>query len=269
MSEGAPLAGKVALVTGAARRRGIGRGIAIVLARAGADVAVNDVAAAEEGQERVRELQAMGRRGVFVESDVRSPQAVRAMFDRVEETLGPVDVFVNNAGVCVWQDMVDVDQSAFDHIMGVNLKGAMFACREAASRMVRRERGGSIVIISSVHAQMPFPTMSIYGATKSGLRALSDNLALELAPHGITVNHVGPGWVDSDINNASPDLQTDEDRARTIAAIPLHRPADPEEIGQAVRYLVSDAGRYVTGAYIRVDGGFVVGKYVVPAGVRS
>ncbi len=261
MTQETPLAGRVALVTGAARRRGIGRGIALVLARSGADVAVNDVAEDEQGAERVREVEALGRRAVFVNADVRDPEAVRRMFDTAEEALGPVEVFVNNAGVCVWQNVREVDREAFDLIMGVNLAGALLCCREAAQRMVRRGRGGRIVIISSVHAQMPFPRMAVYGATKNALRALSDHLALELAPHGITVNHVGPGWVDSDINLASPDLRTQADRQRTLDAIPLHRPAEPEDIGAAVSFLASDAAAYVTGAFLRVDGGFVVGKY--------
>lgn len=256
------LAGNVALVTGAARERGIGRGIALVLARAGADVAVNDVAEPGQGAERIREIEALGRRSIFVPADIRDGEQVHWMFDEVEERLGPVDIFVNNAGVCVWQSVADVDRASYELMVGVNLRGALLCSREAAWRMISRRRGGRIVFISSVHAQMPFPKMSVYGATKMGLRALTDHLALELAPYGITVNHVGPGWVDSDINLASPDLKTDEDRRRTLDAIPLHRPADPEEIGEAVRYLVSDAASYVTGAYLRVDGGLVVGKYV-------
>jgi NAD(P)-dependent dehydrogenase (short-subunit alcohol dehydrogenase family) len=127
--------------------------------------------------------------------------------------------------------------------------------------MIAASRPGAIVVTSSVHVQMPFPSMSVYGATKSGLRAMVDVAAIELAPHAITVNHIGPGWVTSAINDDSPALQTPEDVEATLALIPAGRPADPRELGRAVVYLASDDGRYVTGEYLRIDGGFVVGKH--------
>ena len=108
---------------------------------------------------------------------------------------------------------------------------------------------------------MAFPAMSIYGGTKQGLRALVEHMAIELAPHGITANHIGPGWVRSFINDASPALQTEADIEATLQLIPAARPAEPVEMGRAVCYLASDDGAYVTGEFLRVDGGFVVGKY--------
>jgi glucose 1-dehydrogenase len=116
-------------------------------------------------------------------------------------------------------------------------------------------------VTSSVHVQMPFPAMSVYGATKAGLKGMVETMAIELAEHGITVNHVGPGWVRSFINDASPSLQTDEEVRTTLTLIPAGRPADPRELGRAVVYLASSDGDYVSGEFLRVDGGFVVGKY--------
>ena len=128
--------------------------------------------------------------------------------------------------------------------------------------MVAAGRGGRIILTSSVHSQMGFPTMSVYGATKSGMRALCESMAIELAPHGIRVNHIGPGWVLSQLNDPSPALASEEITKANLATIPIEgRAADPHELGRAVVYLASSDGDYVTGAYLRVDGGFVVGKY--------
>ena len=127
--------------------------------------------------------------------------------------------------------------------------------------MVEHGSGGRIVFTSSVHVQMGFPTMAVYGATKQGLRGLAETMALELGAHGITVNHIGPGWVKSALNDSSPGLQTPEDELATLALIPLPRPSEASEQGRAVVYLCSSDGDYVTGEYLRVDGGFVVGKY--------
>jgi NAD(P)-dependent dehydrogenase (short-subunit alcohol dehydrogenase family) len=145
--------------------------------------------------------------------------------------------------------------------VGVNLTGAFHVCQAGAQAMITGGRGGRIVITSSVHVQMPFAGMAVYGATKAGLKGLVETMAIELAPHRITVNHIGPGWVRSFINDRSPALQTDEEIAQTLALIPAGRPADPREIGRATVYLAGDDGAYVSGAYLRIDGGFVVGKY--------
>jgi NAD(P)-dependent dehydrogenase (short-subunit alcohol dehydrogenase family) len=248
-------------VTGAARERGIGRGIVECLAEEGCDVAVNDVGADDEGRELVEQVQALGRRAVFVRADVSDRAAVDAMVERVEDELGPLDVVCSNAGVAAWQNVVDVTDADFDHVVAVNLTGAFNVCQSGARAMVARRRPGRIVVTSSVHVQMPFAAMSVYGATKAGLKGMVETLAIELAEHGITVNHIGPGWVRSFINDASPSLQTDEEVRATLALIPAGRPAEPREMGRAVVYLASRDGDYVTGEFLRVDGGFVVGKY--------
>lgn len=255
------LTGRVALVTGAARERGIGRGVALALARDGADVAVNDIAeVADEGEALVAEIRSLGRRALFVAADVSEREEVDAMVERVEDELGPLDILCSNAGVADWQPVVDLSPELFRRVVGVNLTGAFHVCQAAARRMVTRRRG-RIVITSSVHVQMPFTQMAVYGSTKQGLRALVDHMAVELGPHGVLVNHLGPGWVKSYLNDRSPSLQTADDEAATLALIPTGRPGTPQEMGEAVRYLVSDEAGYVTGAYLRVDGGFVVGAF--------
>lgn len=262
MSTDALLDGRVAIVTGSARERGIGRGIVLALAGHGADVVVNDVAGDVGGDERVREVEELGRRAAFIRADVSAPEEVERLVAETVERFGRLDLFVANAGVQTWQKLADVTPEWWERITGVNLHGTFFGCRAAAAQMRRQGEGGRIVCISSVHAVMPFPEMGVYGATKQALGLLVGVMAREWAKDRITVNHVGPGWVDTDINNPSPDLQTDASRRETMRRIPLeHRPADPREIGEAVAYLASEQARYVTGAYLRVDGGIVIGKY--------
>jgi NAD(P)-dependent dehydrogenase (short-subunit alcohol dehydrogenase family) len=251
------LDGQVALVTGAAHERGIGRGIVRELAGEGATVAVVDVAHEEMGEELAAEIG-----GRFYRADVSDRGEVDELVERVERELGALDVVASNAGVADWQAFTETTDESFDRIVGVNLTGAFNVGQAAARAMVRSGRPGRIVFTSSVHVQMPFPTMSVYGATKQGVRALAETMAVELGRHGITVNHIGPGWVKSQLNDSSPGLRTKEDEEATLDLIPIRRPSEPIEQGRAVVYLCSSPdGDYVTGEYLQVDGGFVVGKY--------
>jgi glucose 1-dehydrogenase len=255
------LAGKVALVTGAARERGIGQGIALALAEEGCDVVVNDVAAEDEGEDLVERIRAGGRRALFHRADVSDRGQVDEMVEAVVRELGRLDVVCSNAGAAFWEDVVHVEEKSFRTQVNVNLTGAFNVCQGGARALVRQGEGGQIVVTSSVHVQMPFPAMSVYGGTKQALRALVEHMAIELAPHRIRVNHIGPGWVRSAINDPSPALQTEEDVEATLRAVPLGRAADPADLGRAVCYLASEDAAYVTGAFLRVDGGFTVGKY--------
>ena len=248
-------------MTGAARERGIGHGIAQCLAEEGCDVAINDVGAEDEAAGLVANLQGLGRRAAFFPADVSDRAAVDEMITAVESELGPIDIVCSNAGIADWQGFLDVTEESFDRLVAVNLTGAFNVCQASAAAMVAAGRPGKIVVTSSVHVQMPFAEMSVYGATKAGLKGMVETMAIELAPHGITVNHIGPGWVRSFINDSSPSLQTDEEVRSTLELIPAGRPADPRELGRAAVYLSSADGDYVTGAYLRIDGGFVVGKY--------
>jgi meso-butanediol dehydrogenase/(S,S)-butanediol dehydrogenase/diacetyl reductase len=158
------LTGMVALVTGAARDRGIGRGIALVLAERGADVVVSDREHEEEAARRVTEIEALGRRSAFVEADVSQPGENERLVAETVERFGRLDVFVANAGVARWQPLVDVGREDWAFVMGVNLHGAFFGCRAAAAQMRRQGSGGAVIVTSSVNAVMPFSPLGVYGA---------------------------------------------------------------------------------------------------------
>jgi len=257
------LAGRVALVTGGARERGIGRGMARALADEGASVAVNDIAEAQdEGLQLVEELREKGVAAGFYVADVSDRTEVDELVSRVQEDLGGLDVVCSNAGVADWKTIAECDDATFDRIVGVNLTGAFNIGQAAARAVVDAGRGGRIVFTSSVHVQMCFPTMSVYGSTKQAVRALCESMAIELGPHGIRVNHIGPGWVLSRLNDPSPALESEETLRKNLEAVPIEgRAADPYEMGRAVVFLASSDGDYVTGEYLRVDGGLFVGKY--------
>jgi L-rhamnose 1-dehydrogenase len=256
------LAGKVAVVTGAARDRSIGGGIARVLARHGADVVVNDLAVTDEGKRRVEEIESLGRRAALIAADVTDPASADRLIAQAAERMGRVDIVVANAGVCDWQAVADLSADLWDRIVGVNLHGCFNTCRAAAAQMRAQGEGGRIVATSSVHAVMPFELMGVYGGTKQAIGHLVSVMAREWARDDITVNHIGPGWVASAINDTSPDFSTAEAQQGVRRIIPVgHRAGEPEEMGEAVAYLASDEARYTTGAYIRVDGGLVMTPY--------
>ena len=256
------LDGKVALVTGAARDRSIGRGIATALARRGADVVVNDLGFEDDAAVGVAEIERLGRRGAFIAASVAVPDECDRLVAETVRRLGALHIFCANAGVAHWQELAEVTEDAFDQLVAVNLHGCFYSCRAAAAQMRRQGDGGRIVVTSSVNAVRPSPTLGVYGATKHAVAHLVGVMAREWAADGITVNHVGPGWVDSNINDRSPDFATESLRAAARAAIPLrHRPVTPAEIGDAVAYFASPGAAMTTGAYLRVDGGSVIGKY--------
>ena len=205
---------------------------------------------------------AKGRRAAFYPADVSDRRQVDALIASVRADFGGLDIVCSNAGVADWKTIAESDEATFDRIVGVNLTGAFNVGQAAARALVEQGRGGRIVFTSSVHVQMGFPSMAVYGATKQGVRALTESMAIELAPHGIRVNHIGPGWVLSALNDPSPALATEEITRANLATIPIEgRAAAPYELGRAAVYLASADGDYVTGAYLRVDGGFVVGKF--------
>jgi NAD(P)-dependent dehydrogenase (short-subunit alcohol dehydrogenase family) len=223
-------------------------------------VAVNDIAHEDEAGRRVAEIEALGRRGAFVQADVTRAEESERLVREVVQRLGRLDVFVANAGVARWEQLHEVSRESWDLITAVNLHGAFYGCRSAAAQMRRQGEGGAVVVTSSVHAVLPGSPLGVYGATKHAVALLTGVMAREWGHDGISVNHVAPGWVDTNINDASPDFATEESRARVREAIPLgHRPADPREIGEAVAYFAE--ATYTTGAHLRVDGGLVIGKY--------
>ncbi|MFN8377607.1 MAG: SDR family oxidoreductase [Anaerolineae bacterium] len=255
------LKGKTALVTGAAHERSIGWGIARALAEEGADVAVNDVAMLDRLEARVADLQTLGVRGLAVPADVTVPDQVDAMVTKVASAFGHLDIVVSNAGVIRWEPFLDITPKNLNAIVGVNLKGTTNVCRAAARQMIAQGSGGRIILNSSVQSDVQFPITPVYGATKRSMHVFVGALALELAPYGITVNHIGPGWVQSPLNDPSPELQTEQAIEAQRRAVPLKRAGLIEEMGRAVVYFASSDGDYATGAFIRLDGGLGISKY--------
>ena len=225
-------------------------------------MAINDIAHDLEASSRVAEIEALGRRSAFIRADVADPDECERLVAETVERLGRLDIFCSNAGVAYWEELAEVTRDAFDRIVGVNLHGCCFGCCAAAAQMRLQGGGGRIIVTSSVNAVMPHRRLGIYGATKHAAAHLVSVMAREWAEDGITVNHVGPGWVESNINDPSPDFATEELRAAARASVPLgHRPTQPREIGEAVAYFAAPGAAHTTGAFLRVDGGLVIGKY--------
>jgi len=254
------LQGNVALVTGAVDERSIGWGIARALADEGADVAVNDVSRPDELEQRAQEICAKGLRGLAVPGDVTKPDQVEAMVARVAETMGHIDILASNAGIIRWEPFLEITPKNLRAIVDVNLKGNVYLCQATARQMIRQGNGGRIIVTSSVQADLQFPNAPVYGATKHAMHIFVGCLALELAPYNITVNHIGPGWVQSALNDPAPALQTARGIEEQRKAVPLKRDGQPYEMGRAVVYFASSDGDYTTGAFLRVDGGLALGK---------
>ncbi len=252
---GATLAGKVALITGSGNLKGIGRGIAEALAAEGAGVVINYTSRPEEAEIVAGQLRERGTDVLMCRADISELGQVEDMFAAILEHFGRLDVLVNNAGVCVWEEFVDLSAAGFDRMTDVNILGTFACSRRAATAMVERGIRGRIINIASGHARRPMPLMSGYGATKAAIDHLSQSLALELAPYGITVNQLWPGFVDTDINGEKPELATDEGRRALLATIPIGAAATPADLGAAAVYLAGPAGDKVTGAILKIDGG--------------
>lgn len=242
------LTGMNALVTGA--DRGIGRGIALELGRAGCAVAVNYLDTPALANETVAELQALGVEAFAVNGDVRRSSSVRRMFDEVIERFGRLHVHVNNAGVQTWKPLLDVTEEEWDLVVDTNLKGC-FLCTQAAGRHMKEHGGGVIVNLGSGCNKLAFPSLVAYTASKGGIEMFTKVSAVELGPYGIRVNCVAPGAVETERTRLE-----DEDYAGTWGSItPLGRVAQPLDIARVVKFLATPDAEFVTGQTIWVDGG--------------
>jgi NAD(P)-dependent dehydrogenase (short-subunit alcohol dehydrogenase family) len=256
MGSGA-LTGKVAAVTGAGS--GIGRGIAVALAGAGARIAANDLQG-DGLDETLRLVREAGSEGVASLGDVRRREDVRRLVDDAVGTFGGLDVMVANAAVGLYSDLEEMAEEEIDRVLDVNLKGAL-TCAQLAIPALRARGGGSIVFVSSVQAYETLRGCVVYGAAKAGLVAAARALSVEVGEHGIRVNGIAPGTIDTpmlerDLEGMNPaDADGFLDRVRGANA--LGRIGTVEEVADVVVFLVSDAARYVTGTTVVADGGFL------------
>jgi 3-oxoacyl-[acyl-carrier protein] reductase len=243
------LDGRTALVTGGSR--GIGRGIALAFAAEGADVAVNFRRDEEAARATVAEIEARGRRAMAVQADVADWDAVQRMVAAVEASFGRIDIAVANSGVASRPQAVwDVDVEHWHRVIAVDLHGPFYTCKATVKQMV--ERGsGSILLVSSIGADICAPYGSPYYVAKSGVNALTRCLARECAPAGVRVNCIAPGLIKTDMGDRMVQFAGDA----LIKSIPLGRAGEPDDIGRAAVFLASDDSSYVTGKILRIDGG--------------
>jgi glucose 1-dehydrogenase len=247
------LTGKVALVTGSSS--GIGQGIAVRMAKDGADIVVNYSGNIEGAQETQKQIEAFGRRSIIVKADVAKVSDCRAMVQAGWDQLGKVDILVNNAGVEKASDFVDVTEEDYDKVLDVNLKGPFFTTQAFVKHLLDAKLPGRVVNISSVHEDMVFPHFASYCASKGGMRMLMRDLAVELGPKNITVNNIAPGAIITPINKSLL-----EDKAKLdplLANIPLGRLGTVDDVSALACFLASDDAAYVTGSTYFVDGGLI------------
>jgi NAD(P)-dependent dehydrogenase (short-subunit alcohol dehydrogenase family) len=246
------LGGQRALVTGASA--GLGRHFAMVLARAGAAVALA-ARRADRLAQAIDEIAAAGGRALAVTCDVTDAASVRQAVAAAEEGLGPIDILVNNAGIAISKPMLEHSEADWDRVVDTNLKGAWLMSRELAARWVKEKRRGRIVNIASLLALRPIRNVPSYCAAKAGLAHLTHTMAMELARDGITVNAIAPGYVETDMNRGF--LRGEAGRA-LIGRIPLGRAGEVSDLDGALLLLAADAGAYITGAVLPIDGGHAV-----------
>jgi glucose 1-dehydrogenase len=247
------LLGKKALVTGAAR--GIGRGCALELARAGADVAVNDRERTPLAMAVVAEIQALGRQAMLVEGDVFDRPSCERVVYAALQALGRIDILVSNPAFSRRGSFLEYDPDTFDRVLQGTLFGGFHMSQLVARHMVERGGGGKIVFISSVHARVPFVGSVAYNAAKSGLNNMALTIAAELIPHRINVNFIEPGWIDTPAEHET--FGTEKIR-QAGPLLPWGRMGTPEDIGKAAVFLVSEYADYITGASLLVDGGLTL-----------
>lgn len=244
------LEGKNALVTGASK--GIGRGCAIELAREGANVTVNYNSDQAGAEEVVREIEALGRKAIAVQTDVSNKDDVDAMVAKTVEEFGSLDLFVSNAVYSDRELFIDADIDGFRRTIEVGMFGAFYGVRAAAKQMIAQQSGGAMAVISSPHAVIAVPTTMAYNMAKAAIDHMSRTAAIELAPHKIRVNVVHPGWIDTP---GERKFFTEEQLEAGSQQLPLKRLGQPEEIAKGVAYILSDDAAYMTGSTLTIDGG--------------
>lgn len=244
------LNGQVAVVTGAGR--GIGRAIALAVARAGADVAVNDLPESHTLQSVVQECQALGVRSMAMPADLGDRQQVEDGIDQVVEQLGGLDVAISNAAYSDRELFHEADLSGFERTIQVTMWGPFYLVRAAARHMIAQKRGGSIVIVSSTHATRPIPGAMAYNMSKAAVEQMAKTAATELTEHRIRVNALRPGWVDTP---GERKFFTEENLENLGSGLPMGRLGKPEEIAHGAVFLCDPASESINGSVLTMDGG--------------
>lgn len=244
------LNGQVAVVTGAGR--GIGRAIALAVARAGADVAVNDLPESETLQSVVQECQALGVRSMAMPADLGDRQQVEDGINQVVEQLGGLDVAISNAAYSDRELFHEADLSGFERTIQVTMWGPFYLVRAASRHMIAQKRGGSIVIVSSTHATRPIPGAMAYNMSKAAVEQMAKTAATELTEHRIRVNALRPGWVDTP---GERKFFTEENLENLGSGLPMGRLGKPEEIAHGAVFLCDPASESINGSVLTMDGG--------------
>ena len=250
------LKNKVVIVTGA--RQGMGRTHSLVLAKAGAKVVVSDISL-EDCQKVVEEIKKEGGEALAIKCDISQKKEVEEMVNKAVKQFGKVDILVNNAGIVEFKPFLEITEEEWERTLNVNLKG-YFLCSQIAAKEMIKQKSGVIINIASVamgQVGIGFPNITHYCASKGGVVAMTEALALELASHNIRVNTISPGMIDTPmIESTKQDPKTME---ATLAQIPLRRAGKPEEVSNLVLFLASDESSYMTGSTVVVDGGWLAG----------
>lgn len=269
------LTGKVALITGAGGEKGIGRAIAMRLAREGADIVVNDIVEQPHGitswggmNQVVQDVHAMGRRAIGIVADVSESADVQRMIDKAVAELGTIHILVNNAGTPAGRDrvpVVELEEAEWDRVQNVNIKGLFLMCRAVARHMIQRGGGGNIINISSTAGKTGYPNYAAYCSSKFAVRGFTQSLAHELGPHNINVNAICPALIASERidhiaaatapEGVSPAQMRQIMEERSTSASPLGRMADVQDIARTAAFLASEESQYLTGISISVAGG--------------
>jgi glucose 1-dehydrogenase len=252
MSEG-KLVGKVALVTGSSS--GIGQGIAIRLAKDGADIVINYAGNPKGADDTKQQIEALGRKAITVKANLSKVAECQSLVQAGIDAFGHLDILVNNAGVEKGSEFVDVTEADYDFVLDVNLKGVFFTTQAFVKHVLSKNAPGRVINISSVHEDMVFPHFASYCAAKGGVRMLMRDLAVELGPKNITVNNIAPGAISTPINKS---LLEDKPKLNALLAnIPLGRLGTVDDVAALAAFLASDEAAYVTGSTYFVDGGLI------------
>ena len=245
------LSGKKALVTGSSQ--GIGQAIALRLAEEGADIVINYVTHPETAAETVQSVLKLGRRAVSIKGDLSKVADTQRLVHESVQALGGLDILVNNAGVEKRASSWEVAEADFDLVLDINLKGAFFVTQAFVRHRMEVKQPGKVINLSSVHEDLPFPHFTAYCASRGGMKMMMRNLAIELAPFGITVNNIAPGAIETPINTR---LLNDPVKLKALLEnIPLARLGKTSDVAGVAAFLASADADYITGATIVVDGG--------------